>query len=120
MATHEPKYCPRCNALFECKPGDVANCQCSEVAVSESVRLILEQSYWEDCLCKQCLSHLELLSRQAVAAPVVIHGTRPVEGTHYYKENNYWVFTELYHFQRGYCCQSGCRHCIYGFKTKLK
>ncbi|MEO6829992.1 MAG: DUF5522 domain-containing protein [Acidobacteriaceae bacterium] len=25
------------------------------------------------------------------------------------------VFTEAYHRKRGYCCQSGCRHCPYGF-----
>lgn len=40
-----------------------------------------------------------------------------VEGTHYYiNEQGYWVFTELYHLQRGYCCKSGCKHCPYGFK----
>lgn len=27
----------------------------------------------------------------------------------------YQVFTELYLKERGYCCQSGCRHCPYGF-----
>jgi hypothetical protein len=26
------------------------------------------------------------------------------------------VFTPLYHQLRGYCCGSGCRHCVYGFK----
>jgi hypothetical protein len=30
----------------------------------------------------------------------------------------YWdgpllVFTEQYHLRRGYCCNSGCRHCPY-------
>ncbi|MGE5085657.1 MAG: DUF5522 domain-containing protein [Bacillota bacterium] len=24
---------------------------------------------------------------------------------------DYVVFTKLSHLQRGYCCQSGCRHC---------
>jgi hypothetical protein len=28
----------------------------------------------------------------------------------------YVVFTEVYHLRRGYCCQSGCRHCPYGFR----
>jgi hypothetical protein len=23
------------------------------------------------------------------------------------------VFTALYHLRRGYCCESGCRHCPY-------
>ncbi|WP_306415981.1 DUF5522 domain-containing protein [Fulvivirga ulvae] len=38
----------------------------------------------------------------------------------YYIENGLYVFTEAYHLKRGYCCQSGCRHCPYGFKKKKK
>lgn len=26
------------------------------------------------------------------------------------------VFTELYHQERGACCQSACRHCPWGYK----
>ncbi|MHB1673672.1 MAG: DUF5522 domain-containing protein [Acidobacteriaceae bacterium] len=32
-----------------------------------------------------------------------------------YFDGPYLVFTEAYHRKRGYCCQSGCRHCPYGF-----
>jgi len=42
------------------------------------------------------------------------------EGEDFYFENGLMVFTEKYHLKRGYCCQSGCRHCPYGFKDKLK
>jgi len=28
------------------------------------------------------------------------------------------VLTEYAHRKRGYCCQSGCRHCPYGFNDK--
>jgi len=38
----------------------------------------------------------------------------------YYIENGLYIFTENYHIKRGYCCESGCRHCPYGFKGKLK
>lgn len=39
-----------------------------------------------------------------------------IEGVHYYiNEQGYFVFTELYHKLRGYCCQNGCKHCPYGF-----
>jgi hypothetical protein len=38
-----------------------------------------------------------------------------VEGADYYFENGLMVFTREYHLKRGYCCQSGCRHCPYGF-----
>ena len=40
------------------------------------------------------------------------------EGEDFYFENGLMVFTEKYHLKRGYCCQSGCRHCPYGFKNK--
>jgi hypothetical protein len=38
-----------------------------------------------------------------------------VEGTDYYMENGFMVFTAEYLSRRGYCCESGCRHCPYGF-----
>lgn len=43
-----------------------------------------------------------------------------VEGVDFYWENGLFVFTELYHKKRGYCCGSGCRHCPYGINKKLK
>ncbi len=33
----------------------------------------------------------------------------------FYMDGPYMVFTEAYHRKRGYCCQSGCRHCPYEF-----
>ncbi|MBI2042958.1 hypothetical protein HYT25_01050 [Candidatus Pacearchaeota archaeon] len=41
-----------------------------------------------------------------------------IEGIDYYEENGMIVFTEKYHKDRGYCCESNCRHCPYGFKGK--
>jgi hypothetical protein len=40
------------------------------------------------------------------------------EVDYYVTEEGYIVFTEAYHLKRGYCCQSGCRHCPYGFDKK--
>lgn len=37
----------------------------------------------------------------------------PVEGEDFYREGAYVVFTARYHLRRGYCCESGCRHCPY-------
>ncbi|WP_373514460.1 DUF5522 domain-containing protein [Persicitalea sp.] len=34
----------------------------------------------------------------------------------YINEEGFMVFTALYHRKRGYCCQSGCLHCPYGFR----
>ncbi len=40
------------------------------------------------------------------------------EGDYYYNEQGLMVFTEKYHLKRGYCCQSGCKHCPFGFKKQ--
>ncbi len=45
--------------------------------------------------------------------------TKLVEGVDYYfNEDGLMVFTKLYLQKRGYCCESGCRHCPYGFAVK--
>lgn len=41
---------------------------------------------------------------------------RPIEGEDFYWEGPYMVFTAKFLKDRGYCCESGCRHCPYGFK----
>jgi hypothetical protein len=38
-----------------------------------------------------------------------------IEGIDFYYEGPYLVFTEKFLRDRGYCCESGCRHCPYGF-----
>jgi hypothetical protein len=40
-----------------------------------------------------------------------------LEPEDYYFEGPNLVFTAAYHLKRGYCCNSGCRHCPYGFKA---
>jgi hypothetical protein len=52
------KSCQRCNAAFECKPGSIIQCQCSDVVLTAEQRAYLEQHY-NDCLCKKCLLHLQ-------------------------------------------------------------
>jgi uncharacterized protein (TIGR00290 family) len=42
------------------------------------------------------------------------------ESPDYYDENGLIVFTEAYHLKRGYCCESGCRHCPYGFTKSAR
>jgi hypothetical protein len=39
-------------------------------------------------------------------------------GDFYHNEEGYIVFTEQYHLKRGHCCQSGCKHCPYGFDKR--
>jgi len=41
-----------------------------------------------------------------------------VEGEDYYVENGLYVFTSSFLRARGYCCESGCRHCPYSKETE--
>jgi Cysteine-rich CWC len=54
---HEEKKCAWCDAFFECKPGDVANCDCGKVKISADVYKYISEKY-NDCLCHQCLTAL--------------------------------------------------------------
>ena len=36
-----------------------------------------------------------------------------LEGLDYYLEDGLFVFTAAFLRKRGYCCESGCRHCAY-------
>ena len=41
-----------------------------------------------------------------------------VEGRDYYVDpDGRYVFTAAYLLARGTCCESGCRHCPYGFRV---
>lgn len=40
-----------------------------------------------------------------------------VETIDFYREGPYLVFTEAFLRKRGYCCQSGCRHCPWGWRA---
>lgn len=40
------------------------------------------------------------------------------EGDYYINEQGFRVFTEQYHFKRGFCCKSDCKHCPYGYDIK--
>ena len=38
-----------------------------------------------------------------------------IEGEDFYIERGLYVFTEKFLRERGYCCESGCRHCPWGY-----
>ena len=40
-----------------------------------------------------------------------------VEGEDFYREGAYLVFTESFLRRRGWCCESGCRHCPWGYRS---
>lgn len=57
MNKHEQKYCPRCAIVFECKVGNITQCQCSNIDLG-----VEEQTYigflYQDCLCAACIKVL--------------------------------------------------------------
>lgn len=119
MDKHEEKYCPRCSQSFTCKVGDIASCQCTAVQLTEKARIFLSKTFF-DCLCKDCMMKINQETARASAYHFPTQKEMFIEGLHYYKENGYWVFTELYHMLRGYCCGNNCRHCVYGFSKTNK
>ncbi|NCT73915.1 MAG: cysteine-rich CWC family protein [Chitinophagaceae bacterium] len=60
METHEEKRCPRCQQPFICRMGDIAHCQCSNVALSAETSDLLKKTF-TDCLCQSCLIELPLV-----------------------------------------------------------
>jgi hypothetical protein len=40
-------------------------------------------------------------------------GSQKLSPSDYYIENGKYVFTEVFHIERGYCCGNFCRHCAY-------
>jgi len=71
-----------------------------------------------DCMCPSCLSEAitqaatgkqaneTQINQVAAQAPLI-------ENEDYYKEGTAMVFTSQFLMRRGYCCESGCRHCPY-------
>ena len=42
---HEQKECPRCQTLFECKAGDIVNCQCYGIDLSAKEEGLIRLKY---------------------------------------------------------------------------
>jgi len=55
---HEIKSCPRCNSKFECKPGNITQCQCFDIELTLKDEAFIK-ALFEDCLCADCLMALK-------------------------------------------------------------
>jgi len=56
--------------------------------------------------------------RKPRRAPAALSRSTAEEGLQegdFYWERGKMVFTASFLLRRGFCCQSGCRHCPYGF-----
>lgn len=111
------KVCTHCKSEIICNVDDINNCECKEISISNSTRLFLASSFHK-CLCNNCLTKFDEMVKFASNNEFPKKRSQMIEGVHYYMENEYFVFTELYHLMKGQCCQNGCRHCVYGFKNR--
>jgi nicotinate-nucleotide--dimethylbenzimidazole phosphoribosyltransferase len=59
MASHETKKCERCGAFFECKVGNIPECQCYAVQLTEYEKAYIAEKQYSDCLCAACLTSLQ-------------------------------------------------------------
>lgn len=58
MNKHEIKNCSKCHASFECKAGNITECQCTQIKLSYEETVYVESKY-SDCLCIDCLKALQ-------------------------------------------------------------
>lgn len=62
MSLHESKQCPRCHSPFECKVGNISQCQCSGISLSDEEKRQIALNY-TDCLCRNCLIEIQKEAR---------------------------------------------------------
>jgi len=105
MTTVSQKKCSVCGESFGCGVNSPdQRCWCNDLP-----RVAIVQG--DDCRCPKCLS--EIVLNQGRADKLATSATELIEGVDYYMEGSSFVFTAMYHLKRGYCCESGCRHCPY-------
>lgn len=116
MQSNMEKLCGKCGAIINCQANQVESCFCSAVNVNQEALIFLSKTYF-DCLCTACLKKIvaDLEESKRYSLPIVKEDF--IEGLHYYLDGNNWVFTELYHLLKGYCCGNNCRHCVYGYRS---
>lgn len=59
------------------------------------------------------------MDKKSSKIPVSVNQKLEQNIHYYFNKDGYMVFTELYHQERGYCCKNGCKHCPFGFHTKI-
>lgn len=60
---HEIKHCPKCGKSFECKPGNITQCQCYAVQLSNAELMFIKKIY-DDCLCADCMIKMKQLFKE--------------------------------------------------------
>ncbi len=108
------KSCQRCTKEFDYKESYFNPLKINNFVVSPETTAFLSRSYYGR-LCNTCLSEVDYLVDSSKNDEYPKIAKDMIEGTHYYIQNGYKVFTEKFHFLRGQCCQNKCKNCAYGY-----
>lgn len=60
---HEIKICERCGEQFECKIGNITQCQCYNVHLTKEELIFIKEIY-DDCICLVCLIKMKELFKE--------------------------------------------------------
>ena len=66
MCRHEDKDCPRCGIAFECKVGNIAQCQCYSINLNNEEQQYISKKF-TDCLCLNCIKVLRAAYNSAAS-----------------------------------------------------
>ncbi|HEV2692821.1 MAG TPA: cysteine-rich CWC family protein [Verrucomicrobiae bacterium] len=113
--SQNPSLCPLCGGLNDCQMCSVAiykgPCWCMKVKIPEElIAQLPAESRNRTCICRACVMKFHRSKTGGAPAPKVLPGD-------FYFDGGLMVFTEVYHLRRGYCCDSGCRHCPFKVAT---
>lgn len=114
--SNNTKFCGRCKLAIQCLSENITACECTNIKLGKDTSTFLKFTKY-DCLCNKCLFEFNALIEKSKLYEFPESRNHLIENVHYYVENGFFVFTELYHVLRGTCCKSGCRHCAYGFSN---
>jgi recombinational DNA repair protein (RecF pathway) len=107
-----PILCAACQTELACQPDAIEQCFCSQLTVTPETYTYISKRY-SSCLCAACIEKIDRSLKKEKARQTKPVKFELIENEHYYMEGTFYVFTEKYHLQRGYCCDNGCRHCPY-------
>ncbi|HXI69004.1 MAG TPA: cysteine-rich CWC family protein [Verrucomicrobiae bacterium] len=101
--------CPLCGQANACQLCTVAAykgpCWCAKVKIpDELIAQVPADLRNKACICRACVMKFHRGKAVGAALPKILPGD-------FYFDGGAMVFTAEYHLRRGYCCDSGCRHC---------
>ena len=102
--------CPLCDRPNDCQLCNTAaykgQCWCASVEIpAELLARIPTELRNKACICRNCVMEFHRNTS--------FNTRQKLQPGDFYFDAGLMVFTEAYHLRRGWCCDSGCRHCPY-------